>query len=402
MRHPTRHLPGSRPPGAPPRSPRLSRRRVLAAGLGGLVLTAAGCGGDDATETPVALTIGSPTGEVPGYDDPRRWAGRTLRVGAWGGEVQEALREAVWRPFGAATGCAIEEVVTDYSLLVDDFGFASPTGTYAADALVVDAFWAASALDRGYVQPLAPALVDRYRSAVDAFGGGPGSVPAFAYALVSAYRRDAVADRPPADWTEWWDTERYPGPRALARGAFGTFEFALLADGVEPAALYPLDGPRAIESLRRISGKIVERWWDSGAQPVTWLRTERVDLTSSWHHRVIAGQWDGVAVDLVWNQGLVVADHWVVPTGAQAADVAADFLRYALTPEAQAALARRVPLGPVNLAAFDQIEPRIAATLPTAPANVDRLLPVDVAWWAANEGEANARFNAWLRGVPYE
>lgn len=381
-------------------SSRVGRRRVLAAGVGGLLVAVGGCGGDDDQETPVALTVGTPAGPVPGFDDPRRWTGRTLRVGAWGGEVQQALREAVWLPFGAATGAAIAEVVTDYSLLVDDSGLATPSDTYAADALIVDPFWAATALAKGFVRPLDAGLVAPETAAV--FGAGEGSVPAFAYALVNAYRRDAIAERPPAGWAQWWDAERFPGPRALARQGFGTFEIALLADGVEPAALYPLDGPRAIESLRRISGRIVERWWDSGAQPVGWLRSGRADFASSWHYRVIAGQRDGVAVDLVWDQGLLVADHWVVPSGAQAPDVAIDFLRFALRPEVQAALARRVPLGPVVPAAFEELEPRLAALLPTAPPTFERLVRPDVAWWAANAGEANGRFNAWLLGVPYE
>ena len=377
----------------------ISRRHLLAVGAGGLVVASGGCrGAQNAAETPLALELGTPNGEVPGYDDPRRWAGRKLRVGAWGGEVQVALRETVWKPFGAATGCTVEEVTTDYSLLVDESGLASPTGTYVADCLLVDAIWAATALGRGYVQALDPDVVDR--SAVAAFGGDEGSVPAFAYALVGAYRRGAIEERPPVGWVEWWDADRFPGARALARGAFGTFEIALLADGVAREALYPLDSERAINSLRRISGRIIERWWDSGAQPVQWLRTERTDFTSAWHHRVIAGQWDGVAVDLVWDEGLLVADHWVVPTGAEAADVAMDFVRYALTPEVQSALARRVPLGPVNPAAFERIEARIAATLPTAPANARRLVRLDAAWWSANRAEADARFNAWLLGVP--
>ena len=131
-----------------------------------------------------------------------------------------------------------------------------------------------------------------------------------------------------------------------------------------------------------------------------WLGNDRAQFVSAWHHRVIAGQQDGLAVDLVWDEGLLLADHWVVPIQAAAPDVAMDFLRFALTPEIQAALARRVPMGPVNLAAFEVLEPRIAAVVPTAPANIGRLIRPDAAWWAANAVEANARFNAWLLGAP--
>ena len=156
---------------------------------------------------------------------------------------------------------------------------------------------------------------------------------------------------------------------------------------------------RAIEALKRISGKIVERWWDSGLEPVSWLGTERADLATSWHYRVVAGQRDGLAVDLVWNQGLLVTDRWVVPTGAAAPEVAIDFIRYAITPQAQAALAHLVPLGPITPAAFELLDPGIVALLPTAPANLPQLIRPDFAWWAAHRGETVQQFNSWLLGT---
>jgi putative spermidine/putrescine transport system substrate-binding protein len=102
-----------------------------------------------------------------------------------------------------------------------------------------------------------------------------------------------------------------------------------MADGVAAADLYPLDLDRALGQLDLIYGSIGDHWWVDGAEPVAWLGTERVDLSSAWHYRLIAGQRDGLAVDLVWDDGLLVVDHWVIPAGAASADVAADFLRYA-------------------------------------------------------------------------
>ncbi len=286
-------------------------------------------------------------------------------------------------------------MTTDYSRLAA----AIANRASYADALLVDAIWAETALAEGQIQRLEPSTVDD--QVISAFGGGEAAVPAFAYALVSAFRREGVgADGPPATWAEWWDATTYAGRRALARDPFGTFEFALMSDGVAPDQLYPLDGPRAIERLKAISGKIVDLWWDSGAQPVSWLGTERADLASAWHYRVFAGQQDGLAVDLVWNQGLLVADRWVVPVDAAEPAVANDLIRYAGTAEAQAALARRVPLGPVNAGAFDLLEPVVAATLPTAPANLPQLVRADAGWWSANRGEAVQQFNGWLLGKP--
>ncbi|HKG25719.1 MAG TPA: extracellular solute-binding protein, partial [Thermomicrobiales bacterium] len=284
------------------------------------------------------MPVGSPVAVVPGFDDPTRWAGRVLRIAAWGGEVQAALRSAVWQPFASATGCTVHEVTTDYAELASSVAAGQPY----ADVLIVDEVWAESAPGEGVVEAIGPDEIAR-----DRFGpivATETAVPAYAYALVDAFRRDAVEQGgEPEGWADWWDVGRYTGPRSLPRNAFGSFEFALLADGIEPDKLYPLDGVRAIESLRRISAKIVDLWWDSGLEPVAWLSNERADFAAAWHYRVIAGQQDGRAIGLTWNQGLLVADSWVVAKGSPARDVAVDFLDYATTPEVQAAMARTIP-----------------------------------------------------------
>lgn len=95
-----------------------TRRSALGA-VAGMVGTALiGCGGDDETATPTPLIrSGSPVADVPEFNDPGRWTGRTLTVAAWGGEVQDALRSMVWEPFGRAVGCIIQEATTDYAQL---------------------------------------------------------------------------------------------------------------------------------------------------------------------------------------------------------------------------------------------------------------------------------------------
>ena len=374
----------------------LSRRALLGAGAGAAVSSIVSCGGDDDEPTPTSIVpSGTPIVAVPTYDDPTRWAGRIVRVAAWGGEVQTALRTAVWQPFASATGCTVQEVTTDYAQLTSSVGSGRPY----ADVLLVDEVWAETAPASGLVEAIGADEINRERFGPVA--ASDASIPAYAYALVSAYRREAV-ERPgkPNDWADWWDSDRYAGRRALPRGASGNFEFALLADGVKADDLYPLDGPRAVESLKRISGKIVDLWWDSGLEPVAWLSQERADFAAAWHYRVIAGQQDGRAIALQWNQGLLVADDWVIAKGGPARDVAVDLLSYSTTPEVQAILARTIPLGPVTPKAFEFLDPKVTKLLPTAPDTVEQLIRQDRAWWAANKGEANEQFNCWLLGGP--
>lgn len=319
-----------------------------------------------------------------------------LRVGAWGGEIQDALRERVWGPFARLTGCVIQEVTADYGQLT-----ASQEGEGAPylDVLLADAFWAQGALARSAVEPIPADRIDRSRFALVL--PNDGAIPAYSYAMVSSFRRDAVTQTgAPDSWATWWDAAELPGARSLPRSPLGTLEFALLADGVPREELYPLDVQRAIAHLQTISAEIGDRWWESGEQPVLWMSNKRAQFAASWHYRIIAGQQDGRPLDYVWDDALLVSDHWLITRGTPALEVALDFLAFASAPEVQASLAGAVPLGPVVDQAFDFIDGRTADRLPTAPETREKLIQVDATWWSNNRDDARQEFDSWLLGLP--
>jgi len=377
-------------------------RRALLAAAGGVVLLGAGCGGGTGSQPEGAPFVGTPERVAPVPGAAGRWAGRTLRVSAFGGEVEEALRALLWEPFARHTGCAIESAAVSFAPAaatpVADDGtpsFALPLSS--ADLVLADPIAASAAAERGDLTDLSADVVPD--AAVGRLSGSPAA-PAFAYALVNARHRGAFPEgSAPTSWTEWWDTDGLPGARSLGRSPIGTLEVALLADGVAPRGLYPLDIGRALASLGRVVEAVGERWWNRGIEPVGWLGTGRAELASAWHHRVVAGQWDGLAVDLEWEGGILVVDQWVVPAGAREPEVAVDLIRFALSPERQAAFARETRLGPVVPDALQWIEPWLLPTIPTAPPHDGRLVPLDPAWWATAGGEARTEFDGWLAAV---
>jgi putative spermidine/putrescine transport system substrate-binding protein len=205
-------------------------------GLGGaFTLGLASCGGDDVDPTTAPPPgSGSPVAIVPGYGDPTKWANRTLRVGAFGGEVQAALREALFRPFALATGCTVVEVATDYGLLATSVA----GGAAYADLLLVDPLWLAANAASALLEPVG----DLTAHDLSPVGPAERSAPVYIYALVNAFRRDAVNPEDQLEtWRDWWDQEAFAGPRTLPRRALGTLEVALLADGVDRDDVYPLD-----------------------------------------------------------------------------------------------------------------------------------------------------------------
>ncbi len=370
---------------------RRSRRALLAtAAVTAAVL--AGCGGEPSSvlQPPFSGTP-APVPRVPGVPD--RWRGTTVRVTAFGGPVENALREHVWDPFAAATGCDIVVLGPDVA------PGATPVLPRSPDLSLVDPVRAAEAEAAGASIPFDPALVPS--GVADAPGATLATLPAFSYALVNARRRGAFPDgAEPVGWPAWWDDAAYPAARTLGRNPLGSLEAALLADGVAVEALYPLDVDRALAALDRIVSTIDDRWWTRGIEPVGWLGSSRADLGSAWHHRVIAAQWDGLAVDLSWPGGLLATDRWLVPLEAGRPDAAADLAAFAVLPETQAAFARAVRMGPVNPDAFAFIEPWLRPTLPTAPETLPLLARIDGAWWARDGPAARERFDRWFTGRP--
>jgi putative spermidine/putrescine transport system substrate-binding protein len=386
-------------PNTESRARAFSRREFLGAAGGGALLLA-GCGDSvgkpSAGEPTLIVPAGTPGIDVAGFSDPVRWQGQTLKIATFGGDVRKALRSAVLTPFSAATGCTVAEDETDYAMLAES----QQRGGAYADVLLVDSVWAAGN-EAAYALDVIPSeAVDRARFAPIAATNT--MIPAYAYALVSAFRYDAVLRiGNPESWQEWWDTQRFSGARALPRGAFGNFEYALMASGVPPNQLYPLDGAAAIESLKKISGEIIDRWWDSAEQPTAWLSSAKTAFTPAWNFRVVSDPEERLQFDMTWSQGLLLYDAWVMPKGAEHADIASDFIRFATSAEPQASLASTLDLGPVVPDALDQVDAERLTFLPTSDQNLSQLVTLDTTWWAANQVVANERFNSWLLGVPF-
>ena len=69
------------------------------------------------------------------------------------------------------------------------------------------------------------------------------------YSTVIAYRPDAFPNGAPKSWADFWDVKAFPGPRSLRNHPVDNIEAALMADGVAPDKLYPLDVDRAFKKL---------------------------------------------------------------------------------------------------------------------------------------------------------
>lgn len=249
-------------------------------------------------------------------------------------------------------------------------------GTYVKDDLLepIDYRW----FDPADKAALSPVPAHKY------------GVPALFYSVVLGYDARKLGASPPRGWTAFWDTTKYPGPRALASGSHGAagglFEIALLADGVPASQLYPLDIDRAFRSLDKIRPAIL-KFWVSGAEPVQLLVDAQVRLASAWNGRIADLQSKGVPIANTWDEAILQYDYWLVPKGAKNPENAMKFLAFVARPESQAKFAQLITYAPTNPRAYEFISHERASQLPTSPALRKSHIVQDYTWWSA-EGSA--------------
>ena len=219
----------------------------------------------------------------------------------------------------------------------------------------------------------------------------------FVWSTVMAYNADKLKTAP-VTWADFWDVKKFPGKRAMRKGARYNMEFALMADGVPVNDVYKVlatkDGAeRAFKKMTELKPNI--QWWEAGAQPPQFLVAGDVAMTTAYSGRIDAAQREGKNLKITWTGGIYDLDYWVMPKGTPNKDAALKFIALASSADAQAEYARNISYGPTNTKALAKLDAKVLNELPTSPANAKTALQFNVGFWA-DQGEAlEKRFAAW-------
>jgi putative spermidine/putrescine transport system substrate-binding protein len=320
-------------------------RRLLPLATVATLLVSA-CGGGATTAPTTTATQPASTGSAEPVADictaPPRADGTTLTFSSYGGAYQEAQRKGWLEPYAALTGATFQEsedssnatikaqveggqVTWDIVDVGNDFGLDAH-----ADLL--------EPID--YTKVHQDEILDGFATTY--------RVGDITYGVVLGYNTDKTAGQVPAGWADFFDTSKIPGKRGFwDYSAGGIFEFALMADGVKPADLYPLDLPRATAKLDTIKDDIV--FWASGAESQDLLGKGELTMAMIWNGRAYSAKHiDNKPVEIQWNQEIVTADYFVVPKGSPNKDAAMDFIAWATCKENNAAPSNYIPYGPTN------------------------------------------------------
>jgi len=216
------------------------------------------------------------------------------------------------------------------------------------------------------------------------------------YSIALAYNTDRIKT-PPAGWADFFDIEKYPGKRAVMDySAGGIFEIALLADGVAPDKLYPLDIDRAIKKLNTIKSSLV--FWQSGAQSEDLVGSGEVSMVMTYNARAYdAKAVQKKPVDYIFSGQILAAAYLTVPKGSQHVADAMKLIAFAVGKDVNASLSASLPLAPANKDA--KPDPSMSAELPTSHFNEPHAV-FDDKWIAENSQMLESRYQAWKSASP--
>lgn len=319
-----------------------------------------------------------------------------VTVVSWGGAYQDAQREVFFEPFMEETGITLRDESWDGGIGAIRARLEAG-GDPGWDVVQVES----SDILLGCEEGLFEVLDHERIGGADAFIPGAAQecgIGAIVFSEGVAWDRDRLEEAP-TGWADFFDTEAFPGKRALRMAPAPTLTAALLADGVAPeeitATLATEEGvDRAFAKLDTIKDDLI--FWRAGAQPPQLLASGEVVMTSVYNGRIdAANRDDGRDFGFVWDGAIASFDYWVILAGTPRLEAAYEYLAFINRPEIQARLPEAIAYGVVHEDAAGQIDPERLPDIPSAPQNLEVSAGIDLDFWLENNDRLTERLQTW-------
>ncbi len=337
-------------------------------------------------------------------------ASESLTIVSWGGAYERSQEQAYYMPYTERTGTEIVQVSKSSN---GPAGIRSQVDAGNVEWDIVDVVEAAAIrlCDKGYVERIDHSAL--LKNGAD--GSTPEDdfipelhdcyIPEIIFSTVLAYNTELFPDGAPESVKDVWDTDAFPGKRALEKIPAANMEWALMADGVAHDDVYDVlsspDGVgRAFSSLDRIKDDVI--WWSKGAQAPQLLADGEVSVASSYNGRIFNAR---VAEDqpfrIIWDGQVYESDGWVIPEG-QLSDEVQRFIRFSTDTQRLADQAKYISYGPARRSSAKHVGEHarhgvdMSPHMPTNPDNLETGIAKSARFWADQGDSLAERFNAWL------
>ena len=202
----------------------------------------------------------------------------------------------------------------------------------------------------------------------------------------------------PQSWADFFDTQKFPGPRALPDTGDREWwvpTMALIADGVPVDKLFPLDVDRAYRKLDAIKPQVAA-WWKSGDNSMQILRGGDAVITMVYSSRAVPLTKSG-DFNFTWNGAIRDVGNWAVLKNGPNTKNAVAFLDFFVTgPAEHVPFSAKVSFDSNNKEAPSLVPPEERRFRPSWPENWSKLVVADYEWIAANRASLRERWTSWV------
>ncbi|MEJ2044443.1 MAG: ABC transporter substrate-binding protein [Reinekea sp.] len=225
----------------------------------------------------------------------------------------------------------------------------------------------------------------------------PCGVGQIVWTILYAYNTETVEGGTPSSMADFFDTEKFPGKRAMRKRPQVNLEWALIADGVPADKVYEVleteEGQqRAFAKLATIKDDIV--WFDSWSQAPQLLNDGGAVMVQSANGRFFdAIQKDGRPFVMVWDGHVYDLDVWAIVKGTKHKKLAEDYIRYATSSKPLSAMPS-IAYGPTRNSSYAYVDKKVIPMLPSS--HIDEGLHASSLFWADWGESLGEQFNEWL------
>ncbi len=352
-----------------------------------------------------------------------------VTVVSWGGAYTESQKLGYGDPTAAKLGIPVNWV--DYTGGLSEIKAQKEAGAITWDIMDVYAKDTIIGCDEGifhefdFDKDFLPAP-DGTPASQDFFTGMPSkcAVGNILYSWNFAYNDEKIGDKKPKTIKDFFNTKKFPGKRAIYKGAMSNLEIALVADGVKASGsqaggdlLYrKMEGAgidRALNKIKKLctdpNGGCV--FWNAGAQPPELLANGEVVMATGWNGRFFNAQMEGTPLVQVWDAQILDYEYFaLVKDGPNyASGDALKVLAEMTSTEGLAGSAKYIAYAPwrkSSIAIMEAGEPwfkdgktNMVPHMPTAPANLKSHILMNPDYWADNQDEINEKWEAMKAGL---
>lgn len=319
-------------------------------------------------------------------------AQESLTVLSFGGNFQEQMRDAWYKPAADKIGVRL---VQDTLTTVAELRAHVQAGSKGWDVVQMAGASCEAARQEGLLEDLG--LTAEQLSGIPSEMATDKYVGVLRYGDLLTWNTTAFKGRAPSTWADFWDVKTFPGTRALDSRPTFTLEIALLADGVKPSELYPLDVERAFRKLAEIKPHITT-YYANGAIATQLLKDGEIDMMPLYENRVYEAKRDGVPLGYSQQQAVNDINCLAIPKGSTKIEQARRFIAAIVEPSMNARLANHTFSSPANVRATETgvIGKERLTQLTLQPEVAASQVTMNYQWWAPVNRDLALRYKAFI------